>query len=360
MNAYKTTWYRLFGSVMMGVTGLILVYIVYDIANNRIVNFENYTDWRVNIAGILAFACFYQLVNVVNKRLDKYANWHDNTKRRFILQFAVDFFLVILISIPVGWLISGSLAADKKVDYIEDALIIGSVSAFIILLLVIFELTAFFLTEWKNTQILVERFRKKNLEYRFDRLKEQLNPHFLFNNLNTLYSLIDQNPVQASKFVVELADIYRYVLKNKDEEVVSLVDELEFTKSYLFLISNRFLNSVQVQVDLPKTILRSKIPPLTLQMLIENAVKHNSFDRNSPLEIKIYQLHDRIIVENKLQPVIRQEESGLIGLRNLKERYLFLSGQEVEVKKTETRFMVLLPLINFDHTATTNNEHTNH
>lgn len=360
MNANKTRWYRLIGSVIMGMTGLFLVYIVYDIANNRIVNFENYTDWSVNVAAIIAFIGFYQVIILVNKRLDKYRNWLDDTKKRFILQFTVDFFLVILISIPVGWLISGSLAADKKVDYFEDALIIGGVSAFIMLLLVFLELTVFFLTEWKDTHVLVERFRKKNLEYRFDRLKEQLNPHFLFNNLNTLYGLIGENPEQASKFVVELADIYRYVLKNKDEEVVWLKDELDFTRSYIFLISNRFFNSIRFEVDLPDTLLNSKIPPLTLQMLIENAIKHNSFDKSNPLEIKIYELHNRIVVENKLQPVVHKEETRLIGLRNLKERYLFLSGQEVEVKKTETRFTVSLPLINFNLTAFINDEHTDH
>jgi hypothetical protein len=360
MNTNITRWYRFFGSVIMGVTGLFMVYIVYDIVNHRIVNFDNYTDWRVNVAGILAFVCFYQLINIVNKRFDKYLNWRDDTKKRFFLQFTLDFLLVILISIPVGWFISGLLAADKKIDYVEDALIIGGVSAFVILLLVIFELTAFFLTEWKYAHVLVERFAKKNLEYRFDRLKEQLNPHFLFNNLNTLYGLIGENPEQASKFVIELADIYRYVLKNKDEEVVWLKDELDFTNSYIFLISNRYIDSIRFEVDLPETIFNSKIPPLTLQMLIENAIKHNSFDKGNPLKIKIYMLQNKIVVENKLKPVIRQEETGQIGLRNLKERYLFLSGQEVEVKKTRTMFAVSLPLINFNPTALIKDEHTDH
>lgn len=345
IHLYKFKWYRIVASAITGIAGIFLVYVVYDIVNQRDIDLKSYTDFRVNIVGVFAFIFFYELLSIINDWIDKYWKWHIHTRKRFAIQFFIDFLLVIIVFVPVGWAISGYIAIDQKVDYWEDALIIGSVSIVITFLAVIFELAIFFLTEWKESQLLVEKFRTENLEFRIDRLKEQLNPHFLFNNLNTLYALIIENPVKASEFVLELADIYRYLLKNKDEEIISLKEELEFTRSYIFLISNRFAGSVHIQVDLPVTVLSSNIPPLTLQMLIENAIKHNSFDKLNPLEVRIFESQNKIIIENILQPKMETVETTHIGLNNLKERYRFLSGQDIEILKNDHKFIVMLPII---------------
>ncbi len=346
MRFYQFKWYRLVATALTGIVATYLIYIVYDIANSRIVDIKSYTDTRVFLSAVLSFMVFYELLSIVNNRIDKNWSWNENTKKRFVYQFIIDFLFITIILIPIGWFISGYIAEDRKIDYLEDAIIIGGVAIVFSILLVVFELAMFFLSEWKYSQLLVEKFKKENLEYRFDRLKEQLNPHFLFNNLNTLYSLINENPPKASKFVLELSDIYRYVLKNKDEEIISLKEELDFTISYIFLISNRFVNSINISVQLPEEIYNSKIPPLTLQMLIENAIKHNSFDKTTPLEINIFESQSKIVIENKLQLKIEKEETNKVGLLNLKERYRFLSGHEIEIIKTETKFIVKLPIIN--------------
>jgi two-component system LytT family sensor kinase len=346
MRFYQFKWYRLVASALTGIVATFLIFIAYDIANLRIVRIRSYVGTWSFLWGVIFFMVSYEILSIVNRRIDKNRSWYENTKKRFIYQFFIDFLFIALISIPTGWFISGFIAADRKIDYLEDALIIGAVAMVCILMLVVFELTVFFLSEWKSSQLLVEKFRKENLEYRFDRLKEQLNPHFLFNNLNTLYSLINENPEKASEFVLELSDIYRYVLKNKDEEIISLKEELDFTNSYIYLISNRFVNSIDISVQLPEKIYHSKIPPLTLQMLIENAIKHNSFDKTTPLKINIFKSQNKIVIDNELQLKIEKEKTNKVGLLNLKERYRFLSGEDIEIIKTETKFIVKLPIIN--------------
>lgn len=346
MRFYQFKWYRLVASTLTGIVATFLIFIVYDIVNLRIVDIRSYINTWSFLLGVLFFMLFYEILSIVNNRMDKKWSWYENTKRRFIYQFFIDFLFIALISIPMGWFISGFIAIDRKIDYLEDALIIGGVAMACILLLVVFELTMFFLSEWKYSQLLVEKFKKENLEYRFDRLKEQLNPHFLFNNLNTLHSLINETPKKASEFVLELSEIYRYVLKNKDEEIISLKEELDFTNSYIYLISNRFVKSINISVQLPEKIHRSKIPPLTLQMLIENAIKHNSFDKSTPLKINIFKSQNKIVIENALQLKIEKEETNKVGLLNLKERYRFLSDKEIEIIRTETKFIVRLPIIN--------------
>jgi len=186
--------------------------------------------------------------------------------------------------------------------------------------------------------------QKESTEARYANLKEQLNPHFLFNSFSTLNGLIDESRSKAKKYVHDMCDVYRYVLKNDNVETVTLREELEYAKIYLSMVKERFGDSVHDEINISKETLEMKLPPLAIQMLIENAVKHNSFNNDHPLRLTIQSSNSFIEVENSLRERLINDSHSL-GLYNLNLRYKYLCDGEVIIKKTETTFNVKIPLL---------------
>jgi hypothetical protein len=202
-----------------------------------------------------------------------------------------------------------------------------------------------FFNHWRKTLVEKEEFKRTSLSAEFEALKNQVNPHFLFNSLNTLSSLIDENPVQANEFVQKLSSVYRYVLTHRDKETVLLQDEVEFIKSYIFLNKIRFGENLNIHINLNEACLQLNIPTLTLQMLVENAIKHNVISANKPLTVYINCDKEYIEVTNNLQAKLMTVESSGIGLSNIVERYKYLTTKQVFINKTETNFSVKVPLV---------------
>lgn len=190
-----------------------------------------------------------------------------------------------------------------------------------------------------------EVLKRENLNAVHETLKQQVNPHFLFNSLNTLKSLTKRSPDQAVDFITELSSVYRYMLLHQDKNIVTLREEIEFLKSYLYLLKIRFGNAINTEINIPDEFLKYSMPPNTLQLLIENAVKHNALSSKKPLCISIYANDNHLTVQNNLQHKTQQPESSRIGLSNINSRYLLLKGKDIIVKKTDESFIVLLPII---------------
>ncbi len=207
----------------------------------------------------------------------------------------------------------------------------------------------YFFSKWKKQTIETEQLRSQQLRSELSVLKNQISPHFLFNSLNTLITLIHENQKQAVKFTEKLSEVYRYILQYKDEELVRLKTELDFSKSYIFLLKMRFEEGLNVEIDSSLDKRMKYVAPLTLQMLIENAVKHNVVSKSSPLTIEIYSENDRsLIVKNNLQPKPAEGHSTHTGIENIKSRYALLSDREVDVIRTKDHFMVALPLVKLE------------
>jgi two-component system, LytTR family, sensor kinase len=191
-----------------------------------------------------------------------------------------------------------------------------------------------------------EELLRVSLAAQYDSLKQQVNPHFLFNSLNSLSSLISIDPPRAEKFVEELSQVYRYLLQSNEQELTSLGRELDFIKSYLHLLQTRFGEGFQVEIEVGQTALSCQIPPLTLQLLVENAVKHNEASTANPLRLRIVaESAERLVVSNNLQRRSISVPSAQVGLANIIARYRLLNHPFVEVKEMEGRFVVVLPLI---------------
>lgn len=188
--------------------------------------------------------------------------------------------------------------------------------------------------------------KKENIRSQFEALKSQVNPHFLFNNLNVLSSLIYADQDRAGKFVRQLSKVYRYVLDFKDADTISLQEETDFLDAYLFLLTTRFGENLRIERTLNEDCRMRRLPPAVSQMLIENAIKHNVIARNRPLTIRIFMEADRyLVIQNTLQRKSSVEPSSKIGLENIRRRYRYLTSQQVIIEETPETFTVKIPLL---------------
>lgn len=198
-------------------------------------------------------------------------------------------------------------------------------------------------------QIEAERFKKQSAEAQFDALRKQVNPHFLFNSFNVLSSLIYQDQETASKFVDQLSKVYRYLLKNQDNKLVKLEEELNFLDAYIYLMKIRFRDNLVIENDITDNSKNQYIAPSALQLLIENAIKHNEVSRKSPLAIKLYNNHSgHLVIENNIQLKEQKEESSNVGLNNIVNRYSFLSKDNPVIINSNGKFTVKIPLIDVE------------
>jgi LytS/YehU family sensor histidine kinase len=188
------------------------------------------------------------------------------------------------------------------------------------------------------------QLKEENLIFQNETLKNQINPHFLFNNLNTISSLISTKPELAEKFINKFSDIYRYILENIKKDKVSLKMEFDFISDYFELHKIRDEGKILLHID-QTDVEKYSIPPVSLQILIENAIKHNMATRERPLHISVVIENDHVIVRNDLQKMAHQFESTRIGLKNLKERIQLISDQPLIIEEDKDKFIVKIPLL---------------
>lgn len=205
--------------------------------------------------------------------------------------------------------------------------------------------SVFFYSRWRQSVIETERLRRENVESQLQGLRDQVNPHFLFNSLNTLTYIIPEDPERAVRFVQMLSKVYRYILEIKEKRLITLEEELRFLDAYIFLLKERFGDSLCIELNVSEAAQAHRIVPLSLQMLFENAIKHNIIASDRPLTIEVFVENAALIVRNNLQRKKQVLTSTKVGLQNIKNRYAFFSEKEVEINITETRFEVRLPLV---------------
>jgi hypothetical protein len=201
-----------------------------------------------------------------------------------------------------------------------------------------------FFLNWRKLELDAAKLRNESLSSQYESLKSQMDPHFLFNSLNVLTNLVYENADQSARFIKQLSEVYRYVLEVRNKELVPLETELKGVASYLYLQQIRFGQKLRVVNELGAT--KTFVPPLALQMLVENAIKHNVIAEEHPLTIRLYATGEYIVVENNLQKKqILEEDSTGVGLQNIGKRYQLLGGLDIQVQETGGQFVVRLPLL---------------
>ena len=272
--------------------------------------------------------------------------WNKGPLRALILSLSagMTYSMIAIVGINLMWYNTLSSVSISITDIFESNVFYIMVSELLITIIITmgYYLASFF-KEWKKLLIHEEQLKREALSLQFDALKNQVNPHFLFNSLNVLTSLVETDPPHAVRFIKQLSEVYRYVLEHKDKELIELNTELQFVNAYIYLQKIRF--DTNLRVDLSLDNISGRIIPLSLQMLLENAIKHNIISTDQPLNIVIFAEDNYIIVKNNLQKKTVIHETGSIGLNNIRERYAFFSKLPVIIEETEDMFTVKLPLI---------------
>lgn len=310
------------------------------------VNFEASSFWTS-----LGIALFYSAAfALVNKGffswLGRTFSWEEQPKTRFALG-AIGSVLLNLLTFGLCrfvvqvWLLDQYPASD----FFHHQNFIYYIFPLMLAAIIALGFHAFYF--YKTIQD--ERMKQQQIiaaqaEARFDALKSQLDPHFLFNSLNVLNSLIDEQPEKAQDFTTSLSEVYRYVLEQSRRKRVSIADEIEFAKLYMSLIQMRFENGIELRIEKGLENDKRKILPLSLQLLLENAVKHNAASSEKPLKILIVSENNQLCVKNSLSPKTQLTKHTGFGLKNIEERYSLLTDQQVKIEQTETEFNVGIPV----------------
>ncbi|AWH85390.1 histidine kinase [Flavobacterium album] len=260
----------------------------------------------------------------------------------FTLSFVVSLLLIFLLRIIEDVVIKGYTFTQ----FLAEETFSNYYLAINITLGVSFLVHAFhFYKRYQENKVKEQKIIAGTASAKFETLKNQIDPHFLFNSLNVLSSLIEENPESAQRFTTSLSKVYRYVLEQKDKELVSIQEELDFAKTYMNLLKMRFENSVFY--ELPQSVSSSdaRVVPLSLQLLLENTVKHNIVSQQKPLHIRIFEQDGYLVVQNDYQKKeVLQDRRG-VGLQNIVSRYAIISSRKVQIEQTEKHFTVKLPVL---------------
>ena len=204
-----------------------------------------------------------------------------------------------------------------------------------------------FFGSWQKSIVKEEQLKREMLNYKYESLKNQINPHFMFNSLNVLSELVHDDQDLAVKFIHEFSDMYRYVLDSKDHELRPLSEEIDFLKKYIFLLKIRFENKLKVDFSFHPGD-DELVVPVALQLLVENAIKHNEVSNKYPLTITIDKSDDWMIIKNQIQPKLTKEPSNQIGLKNLEQQYAFFN-RTIQIESDSEYFMVRIPILKSDN-----------
>jgi two-component system, LytTR family, sensor kinase len=273
----------------------------------------------------------------------------EDVRKRLIVQSLVMLVYTIVSNNLLGYLLDVCGLKEKEhfdgYDWLTVITNSNVAAIFCSLTVVAIYESIYFMNELRKSVEEKEMLKRESLKAELNALKTQVNPHFLFNNLNTLSSVIPEDPKLAVDFVQQLSKLYRHILEVKDEQSILLQDELDVLKAYAFLLQTRFGNNLDVIINVPDEKLNKRIVPLSLQILMENAIKHNIVSSDKPLKIEVTALNGKLMVSNNLQKKNQVNESTGIGLDNIRNRYKLLGNGQVEVTENGSSFTVSIPLI---------------
>ena len=334
---FNDKWFRLIG---IPLSGLIIPLIFFQNVFNDSMSlgfcsltcvFFTFVDWQF---------CYYVFI----KGNQKYPNYHQN-QQRLIWILSLCFAFILGFGNIFHILLEPLIGLDKMANR-PTLFQVNAASVFSFLVIAGFYESMRYFSLWKKTSLEKEQLVKENVLSQLEGLKNQVNPHFLFNSLNTLVNIIPEHPETAVRFVQKLSKVYRYILEIRDTQTTPLSNELDFIKAYMFLLKERFGDNISVKIG--ENIdgeYEKEIVPLSLQILFENAIKHNIISVEKPLLIEVSIENERLIVKNNLQRKNQIQEGTGVGLQNIKNRYRLICNKEVDIIVTQHAFMVALPLL---------------
>jgi sensor histidine kinase YesM len=307
-----------------------------------------FADWKTFASGFSwAFSISITQwigLEIIYGMIDRRVSWMKTPAKKVFIQVltfltysTIAFILVQFFNYYIWLNVVPAKSWDRIVESLPSTLLISFV------LSLVFTAIGFF-KAWKQSFIQAEKLKVEMMAYKYESLRNQINPHFLFNSLNVLSDLVYDDQAMAVKFIRQLSDLFRYVLDSRDKELVPLKDELEFIRSFTFLLKTRFEEKLKIDVDVQANP-DEYIVPMTLQLLIENAVKHNEVSEAFPLRISVRKVNDCLEVENNLQPKSVGDDSKKTGLKNITQQFAFFSEKPIKIITSDERYMVRVPIL---------------
>lgn len=339
----KDKWFRIIGIPFIA----LMAHVIFFNENHGSKD-DAFSFWQIYLIGVAEAVILWEVIRLVLQYYrNRYPGIHQS-RRRILRQFTGCMLVTIVIRYLIIWFYDKTLFWGylfPPEGYLYN-IFIGML--YVAIVASIYE-GLYFFQQWRQTLSQTEALKRENLQTQLDSLKSQINPHFLFNNLSSLTSLIVEDQSKAVDFVNELAAVYRYLLQANDKNLIDLQDELIFIDQYFHLLKTRFGDAIGLGIEIEEPYLCYQMPPLTLQLLVENAVKHNTILPNNPLLIQMYIGKDgQLVVENNLQRRTTPVWSNKTGLQNIKEKYRLLNQPEVVIDETTKTFRVILPLLKND------------
>ena len=311
----------------------------------KIVFFRIDEFFEMDLLFILAIVIIIREGNeAIDKGLNSRYSWIENAKKRLIIQSILSILFTSSALFPIMYLLhqlrfgDGQIVNHKMIEIFPPALLF----TFAILAV---KIGSEFFSALKNSLIETEKYKTESANAQLQNLKNQLNPHFLFNNLSVLTSLVYKNQDKAADFINELAKVYRYVLHTKNAELVPLQEELDFINHYIYLQKIRFEDSISFEIKIDESKKSAYLLPMCLQMLVENTIQHNETSQANPLQVLIYTKNDSLVIENPIKPRSNVADSTNTGLKNIEQRYSFFTDEKVIIYNNGEIFKVILPLI---------------
>ncbi len=345
INKEKRIKYLGFNDFWFVVVGVLILSFVTDylFSNSsftRLPFVEAFINWSVSL---FFSTCDWFIMRAIMILLrKKYPNFEDDVKR-IVLFFIAIVSTVILVDFAGGkflaYIFGENFNHSTRFKILLPIILISTMT------MAIYEAIYYYVRLKKSIRE-EEQAKQVIVQAQLDTLRNQAQPHFLFNTLNTLRDIIDQNSKEEAKqFVDKLSDVYRFILESGNANLTLLRDELKFAKAYIHIQSERFGDNLRLNWNIPETSLDAMIAPMSLQLLLENAIKHNVISKAKPLVINVQVKDNCLIVENKIQAKSTQIPSTKVGLKNIEKRYALISSKSMKIKNDGNRFIVSLPLL---------------
>ena len=283
--------------------------------------------------------CFRNFVIFIRKKFPGF----EHTRKRIVLAFIFVIIAGVIVSAIVGGCLIVLTGKIKEVTLIEGYIATYFTSFFVIS---IYE-GIYLYAQNRRTLMKSEELKREHIKSELQGLRNQINPHFLFNSLNTLVSIIPEDQKLAESFLIKLSSVYRYTLENRDDQLVPLKQELKFIESYVFLLKERFKNNLDVSIEVADDYLHKYVVPMSLQLLFENVIKHNILSTKNRLTISVFIENDGLVVQNNIQIKKQTMPSTGVGLENISSRIAYFTDKKLIVDRDDNFFKVVMPLI--DH-----------
>lgn len=340
-----------FNDLKLRLIGILSVGLIMPMAFFQSFPWNGLTQYLGDVLGSMIYTTIYWHVDrlVIAYYRGKLPSLNDYRRRVLYQSLWIVFFTMTLCT-GIGWLTELFIPANPNKPS-EFQLNLASL-VITVAIASIYE-AIYSVNKWKSSFIESERLKKESMQAQLETLKNQVNPHFLFNSLNAVTSMVHDQPDEAVEFIQKLSKVYRYILEIKNKEMITLREEMECIHAYQFLLKMRFGENVQFNIDIPEEEMQCHIVPLSLQILLENAIKHNVISTNKPLHIDIQMgRNGNLVVRNNLQKKSMVNGSTKTGIANIQSRYKLLTDKEVDVIVTKEHFTVSVPLIHIENYET--------